>query len=78
MDNFEQLLTVAEVAKLLRVTPYTLFSWCKQGKIQPIRFNARCFRFTRAELSRFVEANSGGKVESNSTPIISLQETLTV
>jgi len=41
MDNLPDLLTVKEVAQLLRVAPLTIKRWGKRGKLPPIRINAR-------------------------------------
>ncbi len=41
MDDLPDLLTVKEVAELLRVAPLTIKRWGKRGKLPPIRINAR-------------------------------------
>ena len=41
LDNMPDLLTIAEVAALLRVTPLTIKRWGKRGKLPPIRINSR-------------------------------------
>lgn len=40
-DDWPDLLTVKEVAKILRVSPLTLKRWGKRGKLAPIRINSR-------------------------------------
>lgn len=41
LTNLPDLLTVREVAELLRVSPLTIKRWGKKGKLPAIRINAR-------------------------------------
>lgn len=41
IHNLPDLLTVREVADLLRVSPLTIKRWGKRGKLPPIRINSR-------------------------------------
>lgn len=41
LDNLPDLLTVREVADLLRVSPLTIKRWGKRGKLPAIRINSR-------------------------------------
>lgn len=41
IENLPDLLTVREVAELLRVSPLTIKRWGKKGKLPPIRINSR-------------------------------------
>jgi excisionase family DNA binding protein len=41
LDNLPDLLTVREVAELLRVSPLTIKRWGKRGKLSAIRINSR-------------------------------------
>ena len=41
LNNLPDLLTVREVADLLRVSPLTIKRWGKRGKLTPIRINSR-------------------------------------
>lgn len=41
LDDLPDLMTVREVAELLRVSPLTLKRWGKRGKLVPIRINSR-------------------------------------
>lgn len=41
LENLPDLLTVREVAELLRVSPLTIKRWGKRGKLVPIRINSR-------------------------------------
>ncbi len=40
-SDLPDLLTVREVAELLRVSPLTIKRWGKRGKLTPIRINSR-------------------------------------
>ena len=52
-DNPPQLLTLLAVAKLLCVSPHTIRSWVRQGKLRPVRICRRLL-FDPAEVSRFL------------------------
>lgn len=41
LDNLPDLLTVREVADVLRVSPLTIKRWGKRGKLPAIRINSR-------------------------------------
>ena len=41
LDNLPDLLTVREVAELLRVSPLNIKRWGKRGKLPAIRINSR-------------------------------------
>ena len=41
LEELPDLLTVREVAELLRVSPLTIKRWGKRGKLPPIRINSR-------------------------------------
>lgn len=41
IHNLPDLLTVKEVAELLRVSPLTIKRWGKRGKLEAIRINSR-------------------------------------
>lgn len=48
-DTWPELLTVREVAKILRVSPLTIKRWGKRGKLPAIRINSRGDRRYRKE-----------------------------
>jgi len=48
-DELPDLLTVKEVAELLRVSPLTIKRWGKRGKLPAIRINSRGDRRYRKE-----------------------------
>lgn len=41
LENLPDLLTVREVAEVLRVSPLTIKRWGKRGKLPAIRINSR-------------------------------------
>ncbi len=41
LDDLPDLLTIREVANLLRVSPLTIKRWGKKGKLPAIRINSR-------------------------------------
>lgn len=41
LENLPDLLTVREVAEILRVSPLTIKRWGKRGKLPAIRINSR-------------------------------------
>lgn len=41
LEDLPDLLTVREVADILRVSPLTIKRWGKRGKLTPIRINSR-------------------------------------
>ena len=49
LDNLPDLLTVREVAELLRVSPLTIKRWGKRGKLPAIRINSRGDRLYKKE-----------------------------
>jgi excisionase family DNA binding protein len=49
LENLPDLLTVREVAQLLRVSPLTIKRWGKRGKLPAIRINSRGDRRYRKE-----------------------------
>ena len=49
LDDLPDLLTVREVADLLRVSPLTIKRWGKRGKLPAIRINSRGDRRYRKE-----------------------------
>lgn len=49
IDNLPDLLTVREVAQLLRVSSLTIKRWGKRGKLPAIRINSRGDRRYRKE-----------------------------
>ncbi|KKR71042.1 MAG: DNA-binding protein, excisionase family [Candidatus Roizmanbacteria bacterium GW2011_GWB1_40_7] len=49
IENLPDLLTVREVAELLRVSPLTIKRWGKKGKLPAIRINSRGDRRYRKE-----------------------------
>ena len=49
-DDFEKLLTPAEVSKILRVKPHTVTRWARQGKIGFTRTPGGHRRYRESEI----------------------------
>ena len=49
LEDLPDLLTVREVAELLRVSPLTIKRWGKRGKLPAIRINSRGDRHYKKE-----------------------------
>ena len=58
------LLTLSEVAHLLRVSPHTVRAWTRSGRLSPVRICRRLL-FTPASVQRLVESGSHDSNESN-------------
>ena len=50
LDDLPDLLTIREVAQLLRVSPLTIKRWGKKGKLPAIRINSRGDRRYKKEV----------------------------
>ena len=50
LDDLPDLLTIREVADLLRISPLTIKRWGKKGKLPAIRINSRGDRRYRKEV----------------------------
>ncbi len=50
-----QLLTLVDVARTLRVSPHTVRSWVKKGRLRPVRICRRLL-FQPDEIARFLGA----------------------
>src|SRR2546423_679831 len=46
----DELLTVAEAARLLRVTPHTIYRWISAGRLPAVRYSTRTIRIRPSEL----------------------------
>ena len=57
----EQLLTIQEVADLLRVSKRTVWRWLAQGRLPaPIRCSERCLRWKASVMRAYLEALASG------------------
>jgi excisionase family DNA binding protein len=52
-EPLRQLLTLLEVAETLRVSPHTIRSWVRNGRLQPVRICRRLL-FSPDEVTRFL------------------------
>jgi len=51
----QELLTVKQIAELLKVTPATIYRWLDSGKLPRVKFSRRAVRVRRDDLERFVK-----------------------
>lgn len=59
-ERLSNLLTLREVARVLRIHPNTLRRWSNEGRIRAYRINSRGDRrFKREEVARFVADLNG-------------------
>jgi excisionase family DNA binding protein len=54
-DQMDKLLTVAELAERLRVSPGTIYHWLSDDRITCVRFSARCVRFRESDIEKMLE-----------------------
>lgn len=67
-EDWPDLLTVKEVAKILRVSPLTIKRWGKRGKLPAIRINSRGDRrYKKEAVLWLLGATSKTNSESDST-----------
>lgn len=55
---FSKLVSRKEAQRTLSVGSTTLYKWCHEGKLTPIKFGPRCTRFRLAELEALIKANT--------------------
>jgi excisionase family DNA binding protein len=48
----DELLTVAEAAKLLKVTRHTIYRWVAEGRVPAVRHSRRVIRLRRGDLAK--------------------------
>lgn len=63
-DDWPDLLTVKEVAKILRVAPLTIKRWGKRGKLPAIRINSRGDRRYKKEAVMWLLGQQPGTTSS--------------
>ena len=61
----EQLLTMAEVSKILNVSQSTLRNWDKARKLTPIRTFGKHRRYTHTQIDNFIQGYYTAKQEGN-------------
>ncbi len=64
VNNLPDLLTVREVADLLRVSPLTIKRWGKRGKLPAIRINSRGDRRYKKEAVLWLLGMNAGEDEN--------------
>ena len=59
--KMETVFTVEEVAAMLKVTPFTVRRWLKEGQIRGIKFG-KLWRICESDLDVFLEARKTKKI----------------
>lgn len=62
MEN-EQLYTLQDVARILRISEATVRRMCKKGRITYIKIGIR-YRFSKNDLDKIINGGNNGKRES--------------
>lgn len=57
-----RLLTLLEVADMLRVSPHTIRAWVRKGRLQPVRLCRRLL-FSPADIERLVSESTTAQVQ---------------
>lgn len=52
LDVDDELLTAAETAALLKVTPHTVYRWIARGKLASVRYSRKVLRIRRSDLDQ--------------------------
>ena len=66
----DELLTVDEVAKWLRVNPQTVRNWLDRGELRAVHAGARRVRIRQSELDRFLSAaETTGRADPPEPPV---------
>ena len=60
----EPLLTIADVAKIFRVSERTVFNWISSGKIQSVKIGG-AIRFRQSDIDRLIQGESAGSTPDN-------------
>jgi excisionase family DNA binding protein len=76
-DLTAELLTIAEAAKLLKVSPATLHRWLKEGRLRAYHVGPRAVRVHRADLAKLlVPTTAPEELRHNEGPTISTDLTV--
>jgi excisionase family DNA binding protein len=55
-------LTVKEVAEYLRVHPWTVYSWARNGRLPCIRLAPHSLRFLKSDIDKYEKAHTSGPI----------------
>jgi excisionase family DNA binding protein len=64
MDQVPTLLTVPEVAKILRINPETVRNWARDGRLSPVPLPSRMLRFRRSDVEALLDDSTTEQVTS--------------
>ena len=61
-SHIDRLVTAREAMHLLGIGSTTLYKFCREGKLNPVKFSRRCTRFRVSDIQTLICANQeGGK-----------------
>jgi predicted DNA-binding transcriptional regulator AlpA len=52
------LLKPKDATRLCKIGTTTLYKWCREGKLTPIKFGPRCTRFRLSEVQALIDAHA--------------------
>ena len=58
------LLSGRDAARLLAVSERTLFTLTREGRVNAVRIGARCVRYDRRDLEKFIQKCKGGRYDT--------------
>ena len=64
MDSSNDLLTVAEVARYVGVTPHTVYRWISQGRLPATRYSPKVIRVRKSDLAALAPARTTAIAEA--------------
>jgi predicted DNA-binding transcriptional regulator AlpA len=59
-SHLDRLITAREAMHLLGIGSTTLYKFCRQGNLNPVKFSKRCSRFRLSEIHAFINSVQKG------------------
>lgn len=56
----DRLISSREATHLLGISNTTLYKFCREGKLNPVKFSRRCTRFRVSDIQALISANQEG------------------
>ncbi len=69
LNNADNLINIREAAKLMAVSPTTLYAWASAGRIPYVRLGSRCIRFQISKMLDFINNKSVSEAEKPPKPL---------
>lgn len=58
----DRLITAREAMHMLSIGSTTLYKFCREGKLNPVKFSRRCTRFRVSEIQGLIAGSSAKEV----------------